>query len=403
MDVFCVGLVFNRNQFRYQSYARQYVEALLRLQKQVAIFSPNWIELNQYFQIHFREQSKRIHCFALPDLDKPDQEISKLSFISRHVKLRRILKNAERRMNTQIDFLFFAPVEDWIIPSFPKNWFNRLLPYAWSGLVIHMDVYGALGNLPEKPLLPLNVDPKFTDPDYLLSASNCMAVCTLDRFRSEQLKSRVYKKTIVMPDVSDYDLPKKTPVLVNQIKKMAQGRMIIGTVLLDNERLEHFISLVNEAAQEHYFFVCAGELSSNQLSPKLRSALHKLMHSGRNNSYFILHDLEDLEQINALVQAFDVCYVCAGNDNLPHGILSKAAFFKKPIIGLKSQLNGKIIGSFKLGIAVNDEISESLQALHTLRLQMPLHQNFNTAPLQNYALLQNQLHVKDAWEMLLWI
>jgi hypothetical protein len=108
MDVFCVGLVFSRDQLRYHSYARQYVEALLRLHKQVAIFSPNWIELNQYFQINFRDQAKRIHCFALNEYSDLNEQEGKIAFFIRHIKLRRVIKNAERRMNTQIDFLFFA-------------------------------------------------------------------------------------------------------------------------------------------------------------------------------------------------------------------------------------------------------------------------------------------------------
>lgn len=403
MDVFCVGLVFSRDQLRYQSYARKYVEALLRLQKQVAIFSPNWIELNQYFQINFREQSKRIHCFALSELEHSSEKIGGIALISRYIQLRRTLKNAERRMGIQIDFLFFAPIEDWIIPSFPINWLNRLLPYVWSGLLTNMEAYGDLTHAGEKPMLPLHVDPGFKDPDYLLSSTNCVAVCTLDRFRSEQLKSRVYKKTIVMPDVSDYDLPKKTPVLLEQIKKMAQGRMIVGTILLDHESIEHFAYLATVAAQEHYFFVCAGELSKEHLSEQDKKSLNNLLNAGRDNNYFILHNIDDYEQINALVQAFDVCYVNAGKDNLPHGILSKAAYFNKPVIGLKSQMNGKLIASFKLGIAVSKDPNDSIQALHTLRLQMPFPQNFNNTPLKNYALLQNQMHVKEAWEMLLWM
>jgi hypothetical protein len=43
-----------------------------------------------------------------------------------------------------------------------------------------------------------------------------------------------------------------------------------------------------------------------------------------------------------------------------------------------------------------------MQALQTYRLQMPLDQNFNNSSLQNYTQLQNQLHLRDAWEMLLW-
>jgi hypothetical protein len=402
MDVFCVGLVFSRDQLRYHSYARQYVEALLRLQKQVAIFSPNWIELNQYFQINFRDQAKRIHCFALNEYSDLNEQEGKIAFFIRHIKLRRVIKNAERRMNTQIDFLFFAPVDDWIRPAFPKFLLNLVLKNAWSGLLINMANYGNLQDLEKAPMLPLNVDPKFKEPDYLLSSENCKGVCTLDRFRSEQLKSRVYKKVVVLPDVSNYKLPTTLPLLVNQIKKMAKGRMIVGNILLENEEVTHFTDLALQANTDHYFFVCAGAISPQHLSASAQESLSNLLSSGKQNNHFILDNLDDYEQVNALVKCFDVCYVMASKQSIPHALLSKAAFFNKPVIGVSQELTGKLISTFKLGMVVTTELSESMQVLQTYRLQMPLDQNFNNSSLQNYTQLQNQLHLRDAWEMLLW-
>lgn len=402
MDVFCVGLVFSRDQLRYHGYARQHVEALLRLQKQVAIFSPNWIELNQYFQINFRDQAKRIHCFALNEYSDLNEHEGKIAFFIRHIKLRRVIKNAERRMNTQIDFLFFAPVDDWIRPSFPKFWLNLVLKNAWSGLLINMENYGNLQEVEKAPLLPLNVDPKFKEPDYLLSSENCKGVCTLDRFRSEQLKSRVYKKVVVLPDVSNYKLPATMPHLNNQIKKMARGRMIVGNILLENEDVTHFTNIALQANTDHYFFVCAGAISPQHLPASAQESLSNLLSAGKQNNHFILHNLDDYEQINALVKCFDVCYVMASMQPMPHALLSKAAFFNKPVIGVSQELTGKLISTFKLGIVVSTELSESMQALQTYRLQMPLDQNYNNSSLQNYTQLQNQLHLRDAWEMLLW-
>jgi len=403
MDVFCVGLVFSRSDLRYQSYARQYVEALLRLQKNVAIFSPDWILLNQYFQINFRDQSKRIHCFALSASTDLDSHSSKFSFLIKHLAFRRVFKNAERRMGLKIDFLFFAPVDDWIRPAFPKYWLNRILTCPWSGLLLNMTGYGQINNLAEPSKLPLNVDPVFKEPDYLLSVEKCMAVCTLDRFRSEQLKSRVYKKVIVMPDISDYDLPKETPNWIAQIKRMAHGRMIVGTVLLEGDKPEEFIRLMHDAAKEHYFFICVGIIDSKKLSKEGIERLNNLLSSGKNNFYFILDAIEEYEQMNAIINAFDVCFISPGEMNLPHGIISKAAYFKKPLLGILGEMSGWLIASFKLGICLELGSEEGLQALHTFRLQMPLYQNFDSSSAQNYAQLQNQTHLREAWEMLLWV
>ncbi|MCG9879662.1 MAG: hypothetical protein MH472_03600 [Bacteroidia bacterium] len=404
MDVFCVGLVFSRADSRYQGYARQYVEALLRLQKHVAIFSPHWIELNQYFQIHFRDQANRIHCFAITETLHTGDSMGKWAFFWRYVYLRRTLKNAERRMNMAIDFVFFAPVDDWIRPKFPKYWLNRLLKYQWSGLLLKMEDYGDLKDLEAASHLPLNVDPSFKDPDYLLSSPNCVAVCTLDRFRSEQLKSRVYKKVIVLPDISDYKVPEMKLKMADSIKKMSRGRMIVGAVLAPDDDPESFIKLLLNANSEHYFFVCAGAFSPQQLSPSSYQALTEVLSSTHDNHYFILHEMEEYEHLNALIQLFDVCYIPeGGNKDLPHITLSKAAYFKKPVIAPATHMNGALTESLKLGITYEENTEALLQSLHTLYLQMPLELNYDHKPLNNYAQLQNQSHLREAWEMLLWM
>jgi hypothetical protein len=153
MDVFCIALVFSRDQYRYQGYARLYVEALLRLQKQVAIFSPNWIELNNYFQINYREQSARIHCFPIEETGDVLQNEGKFGFIFRYLKLTRRLRMAERSMQSKIDLVYFAPVDDWIRPKFGKNLFDKIFGYSWSGLLTQMGRYGEAG-------LSLNQDPQ---------------------------------------------------------------------------------------------------------------------------------------------------------------------------------------------------------------------------------------------------
>lgn len=393
-DVFCVGLVFSRDQYRYRTYARLYVEALLRLQKQVVIFSPNWIELNNYLHTHFRDQAKRIHCFAIDETSSETVNVSKASFVYRYLALSRKLRFAERSMQTKIDFVFFAPVDDWIKPKFGKKLFDWAFPYKWSGILNNMLPYEENG-------LKLNVDPKYGETDYLFTSKNCVGVCTLDRFNSEALKSRVYKKVVVMPDSSEMHLPELPGKIAQQIKKMARHRMIVGTILLEEENPENFLELASQAPFEDYFFVCAGSLDASFISEKSRATLNLILSSGKNNNYFILHDLEESEDINELVNTFDICYLNDGEFMLPHPLLTKAAYFNKPVVGSKKDMIGKLIGAFKTGITVNGAVAESITAIGTLRYQLPFEKNFDLSKLKNYSQLQSSEALRDAWEMLL--
>jgi hypothetical protein len=393
-DVFCVGLVFSRDQYRYRTYARLYVEALLRLQKTVAIFSPNWIELNNYLHTHFRDQAKRIHCFAIDATCADSVKVSKTSFAWRYLTFSRRLRSAERSMQTKIDFVFFAPVDDWIKPKFGKGLFDWAFPYNWSGLLINMLPYEENG-------LKLNVDPKYAESDYLFTSKNCVGVCTLNRFSSEALKSRVYKKVVVMPDLSELDLPETTSKIAQQIRKMAKHKMIVGTILLEEENPENFLALANEAPFDQYFFVCAGSLDASFLSERSRDILSQILSSGRNNNYFMLNNLEESEDINDILCTFDVCYLNDGDFQLPHPLLTKAAHFSKPVIGSKRDMIGKLVQTFNTGITVNGSVNESINALATMRYQMPFEKNFDLSKLKNYAQLQSQEALRDAWEMLL--
>ncbi|MDZ4668149.1 MAG: hypothetical protein SGJ00_09710 [bacterium] len=394
MDVFCIGLVFSRDQFRYQSYARLYVEALLRLQKQVALFSPNWIELNNYLQVHFKDQGKRIHCFPMEETIGGQHLEGKMAYVLRLLKLGRRLRMAERSMQAKIDFVYFAPVDDWIRPKFGKNLFDKLFGYSWSGMLTRMEAY-------EEGGLALNQDPKFGEPDYLFLSKNCVGVSTLDRFRSEALKSRVYKKVVVMPDISELNLPTRRQKVSEQIMKMAKGRMVVGTILLEHENPENFLNVANAAAADQYFFVCVGSLEPEILGEKARTYLSELLSSGKNNNYFILHTLDESEAINDMLLCFDVCYLNDGNYEMPHPLLTKAAYFNKPVLGSKNDMIGALLEAFKTGITVNGKVDESIRALNTLRLQMPFDKNFDLEKLRNYAQLQNQECLRDAWEMLL--
>lgn len=393
-DPFCIALVFSRNQYRYQTYARQYSSALLAMHKQVVIFSPDWINLNNYLLTHFKNKAKYIKCYPIEETAEAERESSNFNLLFKYLKLSRRLHQAEKAMQTKIECVFFAPVDDWIRPKFGKKILKWAFHFKWSGLLINSDPY-------TKKTLKLNVDPKFGEPDYLLGSQNCISVATLNRYQSEAIKSRVYKKVIVLPDISDYELPPQALKMSKQIKIMAGNRMIVGTILLENENPEIFLKVAAAADSDKYFFVCAGVVEPVLLTQPAREALDKLLASGKSNIYFILHNLEESEPINDLLSAFDVCYLNDGNFKLPHPLLSKAAFFNKPVIGSKEDMIGKLLASFKTGIGVNGKVGESLDALNLLRMQMPFENNFDLTKLQNYAKLQSREVLEEALEELL--
>lgn len=393
-NAYCIALVFSRSGFRYRSYALEYAEVLLRMQKQVVVFSPDWIELNHLMQKRFREHAGKIQCVGLEASDRSgDETVS--SYVWRLLGLRHRLNKTARQLRAQIDLVFFAPADDWVRPAFSRNLFRRIFPFHWSGLLTETAVYAPGG-------LALNTDPGLRDPDYLFSSENCVGVATLDRFRPEAIRSRVYKKVVVLPDICDITASSAQSKHRSIIREMARDRMVVGTVLLEGEHPVHFLELANQSPSDQYFFVCVGNLEADRLGPETAAQLGRLLESGKKNSYFILHEPDDNQQLNELIRSFDVCYLNDGNLTLPHPLLTKAAAFRKPVIGSKQNMVGRLIQTFGTGITVNGAVMESLQALQTLRLQMPFEANLDQSKFVNYARLQDSNALREAWEELLW-
>ena len=394
-QTYCVALVFSRKSYRYRAYARQYTEALLTLQKHVIIVSPDCLELQHELLVKFRSYSEKLSFISIEEITLEEVYPRAFELIKRYFKLTRYLKSMELSIQTKIDLVYFAPLEDWVKPKFKKWIFKKIFPYSFTGLITRTKAY-------EDGSLRLNVDPKYNEADYLLSSENCIGVCTLDRFNTEKIRSRIYRKVILMPDITDIDIQEETFELGQQIRRMAKGRMLIGAIILDAAFPFEFLDIIKNAPDDLYFFVIIGEISSISFSFELKNKLNELMQSEKLN-YFIKTDFEaNKKETNMLIKALDVVYIGFDNKEVPAVVLSKAAKFEKPVIAYKCQFTSKLVLAFKLGLVIGDDYYSPLDALQVLRLQLPLNLNYDFDAIKTYSKLQEQKYLKQSWEELLW-
>lgn len=394
-QTYCVALVFSRKSYRYRAYARQYTEALLSLQKHVVIVSPDCLELQQDLLVKFRSYSDKLSFIPFPENDFKYAYPKRFELIKRYFRLRRYLKAAELSIQTKIDLVFFAPLEDWVKPKFRKWIFRKVFPYTFTGLITKTKLY-------ENGSLKLNVDPKYKEPDYLLSIETCVGVCTLDRFNTEKIRSRIYRKVILLPDVTDFELQTGNYELGQQIRKMAKGRMLIGAVLIDDEFPFNLIDMIKSAPTDLYFFVIIAETSSGLFMDEQKEKLNELLQSEKLN-YYIKTDVElSKEKLNSLIKSLDVVYLENNFDELPAVLLTKIAKYEKPVISFKNGYTSKLVVSFKLGVVVSENQYNQNDALQILRLQLPFNLNYDFEPFKTYVKLQSQDYLKQSWEELLW-
>jgi len=394
-QTYCVALVFSRKSFRYRAYARKYTEALLSMQKHVVIVSPDCLELQQDLLVKFKSFAEKLSFVPITENDFQQDFPNHLELMKRLYRLTRYLNAVEISIQTKVDLVFFAPFEDWIKPKFRKWIFKKIFPFAFTGLITRTRFYS-------DGSLKLNVDPKHKEFDYLLSTDTCVGVCTLDRFITEKIRSRIYRKVILMPDVSEFELQDGIFEFGHQIRKMAKGRMLIGALFIDNEFPIELLDLIKTATDDLYFFLLIGEISSILLTEAQKENLNELLQSGKSN-YYIKTDFDaSKEKVNSLIKSLDVIYIGCNKEELPSIMFTKAAKFEKPIISFNHEYTSKLVVSFKLGLVINADYYNQIDVLQTLRLQLPFNLNYDFKPLKTYAKLQSQEYLKQAWEELLW-
>ncbi|MFY8021494.1 MAG: hypothetical protein ACOVP1_09860 [Bacteroidia bacterium] len=390
-DVFCVALIFPRSSYRFRTYAMQYAKALLEMNKMVWIYSPDWLLVNEYLLKNFPHKAGFFRCFPSEGAESHGETLGLTGASLHWFGLSRRLKQTEKMMETKIDLVFFCPVDEWISPASGKSILQNLFPYNWTGLFLNT------AHLYQEKL-KLNVDPSKGEPDYLFLAENCVGAAILDRFKSQELKGRIYKKVVVMPDITDWSLNREGNKLAGQIKAMAGNRIVIGTILLENEEASGFFEMAANAPSDKYFFVCTGEMENAARNKVSRSALQKLIIEKHENNFISPMKLEDSTQVNGLVQSFDICYLNESGNFLPPNLLTKAAYFHKPVISHKNRPEGKLVEIFKTGLTVGPYLQDNLEALEILSKQVPQI----TSGMENYAKLQDIDSLKESLEQLMW-
>jgi hypothetical protein len=232
----------------------------------------------------------------------------------------------------------------------------------------------------------------------LFRSKNCVGVCVLDRFITEPLKSRVYKKVVVFPEISNVSIQKKESDYSKQIKEMAKSRVVVGLLGVEqNEGITALIRLIKKVDTDKYFFVFAGKLDFKIMDEKQRQEVELFMNDHAPNILFILQPLSE-EDINQIYKEIDISYLYFYNYVSSNNLLTKAAYYQKPILANKDFCVGDTVKKFKIGLSVNGKMEESVNALEFLRLERLDFNVFDKEAFSEYYALQSDSFLTNAFE-----
>jgi hypothetical protein len=390
-NILTIALISPYSGNRFATYLNYYAENLLKKGKKVIVISPEFSEIAEYVKLKVPRYLDNFTALPLDEKIFSDNSPNYFELLGRWSAINSKIKQAEKIINAEVDFAFFSPIDPFIRESVNLFLLDFVFNYKWSGIYFNPKPY-------RLKQLKLNVDPKFLEPDYLFRSKNCVGVCVLDRFITEPLKSRVYKKVVVFPEISNVSIQKKESVYSKQIKEMAKSRVVVGLLGVEqNEGITALIRLIKKVDTDKYFFVFAGKLDFKIMDEKQRQELELFMNDHAPNILFILQPLSE-EEINQIYKEIDISYLYFYNYVSSNNLLTKAAYYQKPILANKDFCVGDTVKKFKIGLSVNGKMEESVNALEFLRLERLDFNVFDKEAFSEYYALQSDSFLTNAFE-----
>jgi hypothetical protein len=187
------------------------------------------------------------------------------------------------------------------------------------------------------------------------------------------------KKFEYMPDITDTDLPASQTPLANEVLKRAAGRRIIfmGGSIGKQKNLVSWYELIRQADCSKWYFVQIGRINENNLTPLDQAVLANALAEPIENLTIYPDYLADEREFNQLISVSDIIFAVYRDFRRSSNMLSKAAYFEKPILVSDAHLMGERVRRYKIGIGVKeDEVASIVAGLNRIEAIPISRQNF---------------------------
>ena len=305
------------------------------------------------------EMMKRLDCM-------PVQPVPKGNFLRRRFWGVRNWKKAAnsiewlvRKKGHDPDLVFFLKVDDFAKGILTGRWVDRFFQYSWSGIYIHL-------RFPEKYKLTY-FRKRIYQPFSVFSSKRCKIIGTLQEDAVDQFTRITSTPIAVLPDLTDVSPPVSNQ-LTEEILKKAEGRKIVGLIGGQDRRKGSF--LLFQIAQhcvhkKNWFFIFVGKMNyekSDQELDRLKGIIGDQDNWG--NCFFHFERLPNENYFNAVVDICDVIFAVYQKFPFSSNIMTKAAFFQKPIVVSSGGLMAQRVKKYGLGtICEPNNVDDCIHAI----------------------------------------
>lgn len=289
------------------------------------------------------------------------------------------------------DLVFFAWIDCYLAGYLPARFIDWLFPYSWSGLYFHPRHLRS-GKKSRRGCF-------IVPPEEFIAQSKWAAsIAVLDEGVIEALRAGLDGKQIfALPDFSDEIPPSGCSGLVDEIRKKANGRKIIGLLggLSRRKGLLTLIRIVNQSSETGWYFVFAGRLLEQTFSSDEIEEIKLFFGSHREGCFFYIDKISSDAEFNALVNTCDVIFAMYEDFLHSSNLITKSAIYGKKVLVSTGGYMEEVVTRYGLGEAVPaGSVQEALKALHRLTNGDP-HENL--AGMAEYARKQSQEKLRQSF------
>ncbi|MCT7950021.1 glycosyltransferase [Ancylothrix sp. C2] len=383
----------------HPTYFKVLAKTLLELGYNVLAFCPAPEEVNQWINQKCSNLADQFYSFELNDPPLNRLALGKLrktwAAIQRWRNAGEAIERSYIKIGYYPDLVFFACI-DYYLAFCVTHWLvDRIFHYNWSGL------YFQPNHLRLKlPFYPLRRGP--FNPSATLKSARCHFVAVLDEGIAQQLQKRINNPVVIFPDFCDESPADANYYLLQEIRKKAGNRKIIGLLgyLQRRKGIMTLIEVAKKSLEEDWFFVFAGELDPAGFTPQDFSTLNDFINQTPSNCFFSFNYIPDESKFNSLVNVCDILF--AAYEYYPHSsnILTKAALFKKPVIVSKNFCMAERVEKFALGLSIESgDVSACISALNLLLNKIGDFKELNRC--EEFTVLHSQKQVTNQFKFLL--
>lgn len=258
-------------------------------------------------------------------------------------------------------FAFFPYLDPFLGPYIRVQDLDKVFPYRWGGVYMNPPncrVPQSFGWLRKGILSHHN----------LLKSKNCKTVFVYDPLCAEILSRHTKTQVIPIPDIIDDSSPNHNFEPRSEIIEKAKGRKIISLLGSISKR-KGLLTLLQVVPflQKHFFFLIAGKLDIHSFNESDMLYIKETIKHYSDDILFYDERIPTESDFNALIEISDIIFATYQNFYTSSNLVSKAAFFKKPIIVSKGFLMEEVVNRYQLGLAVesnnNTELVNSLNEM----------------------------------------